>query len=333
MKYRHFQSIKDALAGPKRQKEVRKKAGLKNVSEKILMQMIHKKRPDLIFSMDYQILMEEHYWLNSKKHIIYPQNSDVLDVLLKAKFTLKETAGFDLPHKSFILALPKDFTINGHKPSGVLVSWETYRKREQTIIRQFWEDIEIKGIPIKEPEGRNIDERAISIAFHMKPDNDRPAYYRMTMPESMIPGILEGDEKVQDDLNRGFNRTTYIDYVSTENSEKKTQHDLFRIICALGIYTMHSDEVLVEGYPGRLAPQHFPPDARAANRSTLKMLAKRKGTSPTAHYRSWHFRQLLDEKYYRNEHAKKPRGSRVVFVRDTEVKQGSTTPETLLETA
>ena len=52
--------------------------------------------------------------------------------------------------------------------------------------------------------------------------------------------------------------------------------------------------------------------------------------SPTGHWRSFHYRQLMHERYYQGEYKDWKPGSRIVFVRESFVGE-EVTPETLVE--
>lgn len=52
--------------------------------------------------------------------------------------------------------------------------------------------------------------------------------------------------------------------------------------------------------------------------------------SATAHYRSWHFRQLRDARFYRGKHSNKLVGSRIVFISDSYV-NGEISPHTAIK--
>jgi len=52
--------------------------------------------------------------------------------------------------------------------------------------------------------------------------------------------------------------------------------------------------------------------------------------SQSTHYRSFHFRQLMHERYYKNEYENIPVGSRIVPVRDTFVNK-DIEPSTFVE--
>jgi hypothetical protein len=85
----------------------------------------------------------------------------------------------------------------------------------------------------------------------------------------------------------------------------------------LWIYLQAVDGALQPGLPGKVQDGEVPSLGRGVYYTLVDRL-----TPPGApkgvgeHYRSWHFRQLTDERYYRGEHDGEPRGSRWVFVRE-----------------
>jgi len=102
--------------------------------------------------------------------------------------------------------------------------------------------------------------------------------------------------------------------------------DICKLICSVLVYCQAlGDEVLHKGVPFK--KDNVIKLSKNANKkkgtTTSMTLRGPKGFSSKraqSHYRKWHFRTLKDERFYQSDEWKdKPRGSRVVFVRDSVV--------------
>ena len=101
--------------------------------------------------------------------------------------------------------------------------------------------------------------------------------------------------------------------------------DICKLICSVLVYCQAlGDEVLHKGVPFKKDNVIKLSKNANKNKGTTSMtLRGPKGFSSKraqSHYRKWHFRTLKDERFYQSDEWKdKPRGSRVVFVRDSVV--------------
>ncbi len=102
--------------------------------------------------------------------------------------------------------------------------------------------------------------------------------------------------------------------------------DICKLICSVLVYCQAlGDEVLHKGVPFKKDNVIKLSKNANKNKGTTTSMTLRgpKGFSSKraqSHYRKWHFRTLKDERFYQSDEWKdKPRGSRVVFVRDSVV--------------
>lgn len=101
--------------------------------------------------------------------------------------------------------------------------------------------------------------------------------------------------------------------------------DVCKLICSVLVYCQAlGDEVLHKGVPFKKDNViKLSKNANKKKGTTSMTLRGPKGFSSKraqSHYRKWHFRTLKDERFYQSDEWKdKPRGSRVVFVRDSVV--------------
>ena len=101
--------------------------------------------------------------------------------------------------------------------------------------------------------------------------------------------------------------------------------DICKLICSVLVYCQAlGDEVLHKGVPFKKDNAiKLSKNTNKKKGTTSMTLRGPKGFSSKraqSHYRKWHFRTLKDERFYQSDEWKdKPRGSRVVFVRDSVV--------------
>jgi hypothetical protein len=98
-----------------------------------------------------------------------------------------------------------------------------------------------------------------------------------------------------------------------------------KMICSVLVYCQAlGDEVLHKGVPFRkdnvVKLSKSPNKIKGTTSMTLRGPKGFSSKKAQSHYRKWHFRTLKDERFYQSDEWKdKPRGSRVVFVRDSVV--------------
>ena len=123
------------------------------------------------------------------------------------------------------------------------------------------------------------------------------------------------------------------EFLENNNSNEAPQNqesadrlaDVCKLICSVLVYCQAlGDEVLHKGVPFKKDNViKLSKNANKKKGTTSMTLRGPKGFSSKraqSHYRKWHFRTLKDERFYQSDEWKdKPRGSRVVFVRDSVV--------------
>jgi len=98
-----------------------------------------------------------------------------------------------------------------------------------------------------------------------------------------------------------------------------------KLICSIMVYCQAlGDEVLHKGVPFKkdnvVKLSKSPNKIKGTTPMTLRGPRGFSSKKTESHYRKWHFRTLKDERFYQSDEWKdKPRGSRVVFVRDSVV--------------
>lgn len=293
----------------------------KMMTEKKLFQDILDSSPDLIHSLDFLIASEELYWKEEGRHAIFPENKIVLDNLLRAKYQMESSEGFDLPFPSFIVAIPYGYEFDGVKVPSFMVTHIEYRKSQDITIHPFCEYLET---PFPNSVGyQDTEDGAKSITITFK-DPSSHGYLRMMQIENKLPAIL-ASESLQDFRIAVGDYRNKVGAIQSSEHDLRTQFVIMKLIAALGVYNLATEGArLQNGFPGSIAPRlmgkhdqanvAFTTLSGSVNTDNIK-------ASPQAHYRAWHFRQLRDERYYKGKHQSMTPGSRYSFVSDTLVGQ------------
>ncbi|MFK4132211.1 hypothetical protein ACI2KR_07950 [Pseudomonas luteola] len=286
--------------------------------------------PDMLHSLDLFILAEERFWEMEGNQVIFPESHAVLDNLFRARYQIKNLQVFNLPFKSFILAMPHGYKIDGYEIPSCLITWEKYQTSEHSYLYPFFKWV---GLPkpggIKHQES-DPDEMELGIIFQ---EPGVPMSYQRTLCfGSKVPAILEAKDIHEFAAILGdYSQSNIRNIVKSNEKDLQIQFRLFKLIAALGVYnTATGGEKLISGFPGSVEPKIL--GRGASQRLVMSTLGNYTShaedrTSPDAHYRSWHLRQLMDERFYKGEYSHMPPGSRIVFVKDTVV-NGSVSPHT-----
>ena len=290
---------------------------------------------DFLNTLDFAICCEEYYWRLGPRRIIFPKDASVLNMLLQAKFSLSKADGFQLPYDQFILAIPKEYKFAGLTITGVLVSMARNSDEMNEKIDPFIKVCTKGSQSAKTPPGRKG-----MLTFNFQFSHDpKTTYSRMSVHLEDLPLILSSNryQELSEALPM-FSSKGYAFTESCNDKELQAQYELLKLIASMSVYVMYArsndrHDILQDGLPGKFSNHQFSSlGHRKSKHTTLASMSGIKGNqeSPTGHYRSWHFRQLVHEKYYKNEYQNMEKGSRIVFVSDTMV-SSKAKAETLLE--
>ena len=279
--------------------------------------------PDYLSSLNLNIFSEEYFFTRTGANTVFPENEVVLNNLLKARFQLNSAEGFSLPFESFMFAIPNGYEVDGVKIPSFLVTWIPYAQTQDMLISPFG-----KYAKITKPLQVILDEAPLGdmgISICYRDPTQSTAYARTLLSASQIPDLLNAkdDSQFKNDLQT---YKPYREVIELSEYDVQIQRIMLRLVAAFGIYNVATEgDRLKPGFPGTLQPKiigRFPDvPMRSSTLSNgfhdLTQGANAAEIDPI--YRTWFFRQLRDEIYYRGEHALKPRGSRFVFIPPTVV--------------
>jgi len=286
-------------------RRVRQKHG-KKISAQDALRFLIREVPNLLQSINYSILAEEHYWLEKSRVVIFPETAEILEKLTQAKFNIEHVAGINMPHDCFILAFPKDFMIKDVQANSCMISYLDSAGRMEHLHKPFLKYIKAGKSHVTEKYDRGL------YISYMNP-YEKNSVVRMNVPSYLLADCLMAESATEYVKLVGHFETKDAGTIKLNQHELEYQFALYQIVVRVGIYSTACD-ALRSGYP-HVRPKHLEPKGISYVDQTLGLTSETRTVG--MHYRSWHFRQLTNERYYRGEYANKPIGSRVVFVKDS----------------
>ena len=285
---------------------VLKKAIKEKLPDSAVLRLMANQNEQKFLRQDAAFLTEEYYWRNlTTRPAIFPESKEALDQIIKTKFRVSMAEVIEPPFESFMLCFPQGYEIEGVRLPGCLV---TDMRVEDRINRVF--KPALKQIYNKIPEFDQHDtERFIAINFSVTNE----LKHRVCIPRDKLPEVLEA--KDPQSVEKILGLLHYEDVVMPDVS-RQIQFHLIKIIAALYIYAQAESDALTAGFPAENRPNIEGGNYKRTQDFTLGSVAGT-GQTPSDHYRSGHYRQLVAERFYRNEHADKPVGSRIIWVKDT----------------
>lgn len=284
-------------------------------------QLIFEQMPYMNKSLDFMIMAEELFWQRQGANVIFPESEVVLDNFSRAKFSLESSEGFDLPYSSFMIALPNNYKFMGTRLPALLVSFYPYYDAGELIINPFHDWLKMRRPDEILSEDVPQGSRAIAISY-CDPISQNMGYARMLVAEHKIPALLKADN-LETFASIMGNYQQVLGVMNLKEEDLDIQFKAIKLVAALGVYHLATEgQRLKQGFPGQALPRmnHRNPDLQMRmNTLSSSIPAQLQKASPEAHYRTWHIRQLRDERFYKGEYENAPKGSRFVFVSDAVV--------------
>lgn len=281
------------------------------------------------------LIMTEAQWNDTGRNVLFPGAQDFYTRLLDSKFSLSAAgaSGLALPFKTFVLATPKEMTYKGLRVPSPIVSYSNNFSDRMAMFRRIDKLLCLgESTLIDEPEDERTSPK-VTLFFHNPYDPGEETTSICTMTTSELNRTLSMDFSNLDEFSAllGHYKETHVLDMNVSETDGMIQMLLMRLIAGLSVYLSATDStVCSDGIP----------DLRKFGVQGIDTFSK-----PTAHYipapsttagsgssgimttRRWHFRRLQDERYYRGEHANRPRGSRWTIVKEATV--GHFSPSTI----
>jgi len=281
---------------------------------------VYKSHPELRQTMDCMVHAEEHFWMHNGQQIYFFEDAQFCKNIIRGTYSIKETMPLFHGNESFILMLPEQFALaNVNKGSGLLVTIFRHTDRELQVFDNFFDSINQERANV-EIVGEHGD-WMICVSYQEVAGSD--VYSRVAIPNIWIEAVCNMENLQQYiDHMKDKNRFDYFAGALLDSPELDYQFQIFRFVIGFLVYRHALPERIREGLPNKVAPHEYTsPFVPKPHTSIVSHPAKEKG-EVQGHYRSWHFRQLTDDRYYKGEHEDKQKGSRIIFVSDSFVKKG-----------
>lgn len=293
---------------------IRKSApkSIRKASDKDILQIMLNEmwREENVFGLpDFKVFCEEHYYGVRGKRAIFPESVEMIEKLLAAKYDCNSGALFTLPFDSFVLAIPKGASNLGYPIQSCLVTTGVYETFCDPHLESFcrYMGMEVPKITLAQDLP---GVRQISIIYS---DFDTPDLAVQTWFSSdQWPTMLSC--KTAEEYHALYAKDGYT------IADSAIQLTLFRLIAGIGIYnTATEGAFLDEGLPGvrskiRMEGSQESLPLKHAILREGSAVARQDRSAPG--YRTWHFRNLRDQRYYSGAYAHLDPGSRWVFVSD-----------------
>ena len=260
-------------------------------------------------AMEIIIHAEELNWLKTGKTVYFPESLEMAQNLMNSAYTINSQDAFYDGDETFILSLPDGLEFDEcDKGSGLIVTISKHKDRME-MINDFtdWLGIDPVNVTVRGDQGK------YTIAINYQNPFNSDMFLRVALPSNNALKALKMrnvEEYIQSMTDK--NAFNYKDSFDLDEEEFAYQFEMIRLVCGFLVYKKALPERITTGLPGI---NHKAVETPLTKGQDHHVIHSPKGTREVeGHYRSWHFRNLVAERYYRNEHAKKPIGSRVFVV-------------------
>lgn len=310
-------------------KREREKVGFVGALKELLSAM-----PEALAFTDGSIMCEEWRWIQSGRSLIFPDTLETLQLISRSTFRIQFTEALESPYECFVVNIPKGFELAGQPCPAVMVAVSNMRTQYTEWVAPF---LRTMGLEHMATEPENLwtvpSEQSLAITYKTADTPFGPEFGRLCVGWDMLPEILQC--KTGAEFSQLIGQLPGVGLVpgisALSEDESLFQLELTRMVIKLMLY-VQATGAMTPGFPSQTRDESIPlywTPGRPAQAMTLKLAAGSGGVPASAHYRSFTLRQLTDERYYQGEYSRMPRGSRLVFVRDTFVGAGDVDPQTL----
>lgn len=297
------------------------------------LQTLVEHNPEILQTLDFTIFCEEWSWMQEGRQALFPKDAAVLDRLMGADFETRELSALEMPFSSFVLAMPKGYEVEGIEMPSCLVTWGIFGQYGAERMDPLTSKMGLDGLQHEYPEAIK-DEYAVQIVYRDATRKPDLVYARCSLSTSQFHSLLKCNN-LDDfrDQAGSYSDSNLRQIIENDPRDLVIQYHMLKLIIAIAIFNQATEGVhLRPGMPGNNVKMlgRLPDEKSVAATLSMPEIPK-ESSSPDAHYRRWHFRQLSHERYYQGEHAGKPRGSRWTFVRDAYIGASSESAHTIEE--
>lgn len=267
------------------------------------------------------LLVSEVLWNHEGRKVIFPGNVDFFSTVLKSNFTLDGKAQLNLPYSSFILAMPRNFEVDGVRIPSVIVHYSKADNRRD----RYDLATNLMALPtMVHVDNRVSRDDCLSFFYHDTYSEDG-VVVQATQTPSQIASALKANTSDEYAEILGTMPKDMVSPIALDlsSSDYTIQFAITKIIAGIAVYmSANSIEQLTDGLPnnGRVVINNLKKDVKYSfSHLPLPKVSINTGSSDIMTTRSFHFRQLRAPIYYRNEYKHLEPGSRWVFVKAAQV--------------
>jgi hypothetical protein len=316
MRYRTYKLNCENIARTARKHKTVKFAKKDNAVTRIqkTLKWLYREQQGIIGTMECVIHAEEYQWLRGDKRVYFPVDLDMAESIMKGTYSVKDENAFYIKPECFILNLPEGLAFNGNSHgTGLMVTVSPHDERAETVYGEFMKWLDLP--PVNVSVDGNRGNFTIMITYMEDPRSEM--YMRVSVPSFNAVKILQMHSA--EEYETYMSETNNFKFKAVSRLSKKElayQYKVMRFVCGFLVYKKALPQRIISGLPAI--------HSKVASTPLTKNKSNYVVHSPTGehevaagHYRSWHFRQLINERYYRGEHKKEAIGSRVIFVSDS----------------
>lgn len=249
----------------------------------------------------------EHTWYTQGQEVLFLESAQLGYDLIDSKFKID---GFHIDPVVRMIAMPRDLTINGVHPAGLIYQVSTFETRKVNWHR-FTQAAGIKE-PIEYVANDQGSEDALTIHFVDPKNKHLRQIQTINLPINRLGKIMS--QTTLEGFKTSTGQLALKDgYVPLEDEETYVQWQITRLVVALLVYEVVYPEKFIKGL-------HIKGDSTIKYNS-VQVKARAKSTTghdgKATHVRAEHYRTLHADRYYQGVWKHKPRGSRVVLVKES----------------
>jgi len=326
-----FNSVKIAQSARKAGvvKKSKKSSGPAAVAD--ALSVVYKRHPQMLQTMECIMHAEEYNWMTASQQVYFFESADMARNIMRGSYQLKDTAPLYKGPESFVLMLPDDLRIAGRAGSGLLVSVIDHSKRGIEIFDKFFDALKIPRLDVQ----TKGEQGSYTVCVDYQENIGTMEYMRCAMPNTYIEHVMK--LQTVEEYTAFMKETNCFNYfagLSLDAAEQAYQFEMMRLVCGFLVYKHALPERVRAGLPGKVDHQEYSSiHFTKPHTATVCSPTQQPRIGVEAHYRTWHFRQLMADRFYKGEHASKAPGSRIVFVSDALVNRGDIETFTAEETA
>lgn len=318
MKYRTYKLNCENIARTARKHKTVKFAKKDNAISRIqqTLKWLYREQQGIISTMECVIHAEEYQWLRGDKRVYFPVDLEMAESIMKGTYSVKDENAFYIEPECFILNLPEGLAFNGNSNgTGLMVTISPHDERAETVYGEFMKWLDLPNVNV------NVDgtDGNFTIMITYMEDAKAEMYMRVAVPSFNAIKVLQmhSAEEYQKYMTE-TNRFNFKAGHRLNDKELAYQYEVMRFVCGFMVYKKALPQRISTGLPSMYSKATSTPLTKNKTNYIVKHPTGERDNL-TGHYRSWHFRQLMHERFYRNEHAKDKIGSRVIFVSDSYV--------------